>query len=200
MKHLHLVGLLLLSFPCLLLCAGIRREAEALVKWKASLASADESLEPWSLANSTSLCTWTHITCDLAGHITKLEFDLTNLSGTLDELDFSAFPHMEELIMFGNGLHGTVPAGIGNLMSLVELHISLNPYLTGAIPRSIGQLKHLASLKLISSLGLAGTLPEEIGNLTSLEALTITSVTLTGSIPPTIGMLTKLRVLSLGTI
>ncbi|VAH83256.1 unnamed protein product [Triticum turgidum subsp. durum] len=163
MKHLHLVGLLLLSFPCLLLCAGIRREAEALVKWKASLASADESLEPWSLANSTSLCTWTHITCDLAGHITKLEFDLTNLSGTLDELDFSAFPHMEELIMFGNGLHGTVPAGIGNLMSLVELHISLNPYLT------------------------------EIGNLTSLEALTITSVTLTGSIPPTIGMLTKLR-------
>nr|CDM85558.1 unnamed protein product [Triticum aestivum] len=173
MKHLHLVGLLLLSCPCLLLCAvtpvvaGIRREAEALVKWKASLAGAHKSLGQWSLANSTSLCRWTYITCDSAGHITVLQLVHANLSGTLDELDFSAFPHMEKLIMFGNGLHGTIPAGIGNLTSLVVLDLGENPYL------------------------------REIGNLTSLEALGINSVTLTGSIPPTIGMLTKLRSLGL---
>ncbi|XP_037418226.1 probable leucine-rich repeat receptor-like protein kinase At1g35710 [Triticum dicoccoides] len=201
MKHLHPVGLLL-SCSCLLLCAvalvraDTRREAEALVRWKASLTSADESLGPWSLANFTSLCRWTHITCDSAGHILGLDLEGAILNGTLDKFDFSAFPHMERLILDHNSLYGTIPAGIGNLTSLVVLNISWNPYLGGAIPRSIGQLKHLAVLQL-SGLGLNGMLPQEIGNLTSLEELYLDWITLTGSIPQTIGMLMKLRVLSL---
>ncbi|VAH83248.1 unnamed protein product [Triticum turgidum subsp. durum] len=201
MKHLHPVGLLL-SCSCLLLCAvalvrvDTRREAEALVRWKASLAGADESLGPWSLANSTSLCSWTHITCDSARHIIGLNLIQTNLSGTLDELDFSAFPHLRRLILIQNGLIGTIPAGIGNLTSLVTLRIMRNPYLRGGIPRSIGQLKQLVDLQL-EALGLDGTLPEEIGNLTSLIVLDINLVNLAGSIPPTIGMLMQLGQLSL---
>ncbi|VAH83258.1 unnamed protein product [Triticum turgidum subsp. durum] len=203
MKHLHPLGLLLLYCSCLLLCAimpvvaSIRREAEALVKWKASLDGADESLGPRSLENSTSLCKWTHIICDPAGHITELDLDRAGLNGTLDELDFSAFPQLKRLTFSHNDLYGKIPAGIGNLTSLVELAISYNPYLRGAIPRSIGQLKHLSFLEMIG-LGLGGTLPEEIGNLTSLDVLNLNSNTLTGSIPSTIGMLTKLRLLNLG--
>uniref|UniRef100_A0A453G8S7 Leucine-rich repeat-containing N-terminal plant-type domain-containing protein n=1 Tax=Aegilops tauschii subsp. strangulata TaxID=200361 RepID=A0A453G8S7_AEGTS len=167
MKHLHLVGLLLLSCTCPLLCAA-QREAAALVRWKASLdGAADRSLGPWSMANSTRLCRWRYITCDSAGHLTEL-----NLGGA------------------------TLNAGIGNLTSLVVLRILDNPSLRGAIPRTIGQLKHLAVLEL-DCLGLGGSLPEEIGNLTSLENLNLNLVVLTGSIPPTIGMLVKLRVLDL---
>ncbi|XP_047070181.1 LRR receptor-like serine/threonine-protein kinase FLS2 [Lolium rigidum] len=201
MKLIHPVGLVLLS--CFfLLCAvvpvraDLRREAEALVNWKASLASADESLGSWSLANSTNLCRWSGIICDSAGHIAKLNLWNASLNGTLDQLDFSAFPHLKELSFGHNGLHGTIPAGIGNLTSLVVLQITDSPYLRGAIPRSIGQLKHLALLNL-AFLGLDGTLPEEVGNLTSLEELSLNSVTLTGSIPLTIGMLVKLGFLNL---
>ncbi|XP_051215340.1 uncharacterized protein [Lolium perenne] len=201
MKLIHPAGLVLLS--CIfLLCAvvpvraDLRREAEALVNWKASLASAHESLGSWSLANSINLCRWSGIRCDSAGHIAELYLWNASLNGTLDELDFSAFPHLKELSFGHNGLHGTIPAGIGNLTSLVVLQITDSPYLRGAIPRSIGQLKHLALLNLVF-LGLDGTLPEEVGNLTSLEELSLNSVTLTGSIPLTIGMLVKLGVLDL---
>ncbi|KAM0931197.1 hypothetical protein ACQ4PT_000301 [Festuca glaucescens] len=202
MKHLHPVGLLLLSCTCLLLCffapvrAGIQREAEALVNWKASLGGADESLGPWSMANSTSLCKWTHISCNSIGHIRELDLSGASLNGTLDDFDFSAFPRLKKLIMYQNGLYGTIPAGIGNLTSLVVLRIFSNPYLRGAIPCSIAGLKHLGVLEL-AHLGLDGTLPEEIGNLTSLEELHLDSITLTGSIPLTIGMLTELRLLRL---
>ncbi|KAK1599846.1 hypothetical protein QYE76_016377 [Lolium multiflorum] len=197
-------SLFLLSCTCLQLSAaaparaGISREAEALVNWKASLVSADESLGSWSLANSTSLCSWAYITCDPAKHITGLDLTIVTLNGTLDEFDFSAFSRLKKLTLFQNGgLYGTIPPGIGNLTSLIVLQIKGNPYLRGGIPRSIGQLKHLVVLEM-SGLGLDGRLPEEIGNLTSLEELQLNFVTLTGSIPPTIGMLQKLRMLSFG--
>uniref|UniRef100_A0ACD5TSQ4 Uncharacterized protein n=1 Tax=Avena sativa TaxID=4498 RepID=A0ACD5TSQ4_AVESA len=198
MKIIDLVGLLPL-YCILLLCAvpparaHIQGEAEALVSWKASLASADEILGSWSLANSASLCRWPRITCDLeVGHITELDLLDVSLNGTLDELDFSAFPHLKKLRLDNNGLHGTIPTGIGNLTSLVTLRIMDNPNLRGTIPHSIGQLTHLTILYL-DILGLDSTIPQEIGNLTSLEELHMSSVKLTGSIPRTIGMLKKLR-------
>uniref|UniRef100_A0ACD5WJ11 Uncharacterized protein n=1 Tax=Avena sativa TaxID=4498 RepID=A0ACD5WJ11_AVESA len=199
MKDLRHVPFFLLSCTCLLLCAAtpvradIRREAEALVNWKASLAGSHESLGSWSLANSTRLCKWTHILCNSDGHISKLDLSGASLNGTLDRFDFWAFPHLEFLDLSQNDLYGIIPPGIGNLTSLVELYI-FNNSLRGAIPRSIGQLKHLAVLEL-SYLELDGSLPEEIGNMTSLEVLYISSTTLTGSIPLTIGMLVKLQVL-----
>ncbi|XP_037407846.1 MDIS1-interacting receptor like kinase 2-like [Triticum dicoccoides] len=149
------------------------------------------------MANSTSLCRSTQITCDQAGHVIELDLAYTSLNGTLDKLDFSAFPHLSSLTLIRNGLFGTIPAGIGNLTSLVRLRIMENPYLRGRIPHSIGQLKQLSHLQL-EALGLDSTLPQEIGNLTSLISLTINLATLAGSIPPTIGMLMKLRELSLG--
>ncbi|XP_037416840.1 MDIS1-interacting receptor like kinase 2-like [Triticum dicoccoides] len=200
MKRLHSACFVLLPYTYLLLHAAapvradIRREAEALVKWKASLAGADD-LGSWSLANSTRLCNWTCITCDSARHVRRLDISLASLNGTLDEFDFSAFPHLKELLLINSDLHGTIPAGFGNLTSLVKLDIG-KTNLRGRIPRSIRQLKHLAELYMVD-LGLDGTLPEEIGNLTNLKELHLSALSLTGPIPPTIGMLRKLRVLSL---
>ncbi|KAM3369584.1 hypothetical protein ACQJBY_017467 [Aegilops geniculata] len=199
MKHL------LLSCTCLLLCAivtpasaDIRREAEALLSWKASLDGADESLSSWSLANSTGVCHWMYISCNLAGSsIIELNISGVSLNGTLDKLDFSAFPNLKKLILFQNGLYGNIPEGISNLTSLVQLQISSNWYVTGTIPRGIGRLKQLTELQL-GGLGLEGaTLPEEIGNLTSLTKVALYSINLTGSIPLTFGRLKKLRLLNL---
>lgn len=199
MKHL------LLSCTCLILCAvvtpvsaDIRREAGALLSWKASLAGADESLSSWSLANSTGVCHWMHISCNSArSTIIKLNISGASLNGTLDKFDFSAFPNLKKLMLFQNGLYGNIPEGIGDLTSLVWLRISSNWYITGTIPRGIGRLKQLTELQL-GGLGLDGVaLPEEIGNLTSLTKLTLYSVSLTGSIPLTFGRLKNLRLLNL---
>ncbi|KAL6641067.1 hypothetical protein ACP70R_019248 [Stipagrostis hirtigluma subsp. patula] len=208
MKHIiSLHGLLLLSSFISLLpsaavpatAAGGRREAEALLKWKASLAGGgDESLSSWTLAtnSTTSPCSWAFVGCSLAGDVTGLRVSNAGLNGTLAGLDFSAFPRLETLQLEGNGLYGTIPEGIANLTSLAFLRISVDHGVTGPIPRSIGQLKQLAELHL-DSLGLNGTIPDEIGNLTSLQQLVLSSNSLTGSIPATVGRLQKLTWLGL---
>ncbi|XP_062200460.1 LRR receptor-like serine/threonine-protein kinase FLS2 [Phragmites australis] len=204
MKHLHHHSLLLLSCIPLLLCAvvpvatGGRREAQALLKWKATLAGGRESLSSWSLAvNSTSPCNWMFVICNSAGDVIKLLISEASLNGTLAGLDFSAFPHLEVLDMESNDLYGSIPEGIGNLTSLTSLRIMYDPHLTGEIPRNIGKLKQLVELQL-QSLGLNGAIPPEIGNLTSLEELSLGGNSLTGSIPPTIGNMTELHVMDLG--
>ncbi|CAL4933645.1 unnamed protein product [Urochloa decumbens] len=204
MKPLHFYSLLLL--PCIsLLCAAVPviaggwREARALLKWKASLAGVDETLSSWNLsANSTrsSPCNWAFIACNTAGEVTKLSINYVSVNGTLAELDFSAFPRLETLLLEQNDLYGTIPEGIGNLTSLTLLRIMNNKRLTGSIPRSIGQLKQLVVLDL-GILGLDGAIPAEIGNLTRLEDLSLGGNSLTGSIPPEIGRLEKVTSLYL---
>ncbi|XP_025795381.1 probable leucine-rich repeat receptor-like protein kinase At1g35710 [Panicum hallii] len=213
MNHLHLHGLLLLPCIPLLLCAaapviagGGRREAQALLRWKASLAGVDdyESLSSWNLAanstatTTTSPCGWAFVACNTAGDVTELSLSNVVLNGTLAGLDFSALPRLETLVLEQNYyLHGTIPEGIGNSTSLALLRITSNKHLTGSIPRSIGKLKQLAALDL-GSLGLVGAIPVEIANLTRLEDLRLDGNSLTGSIPPEIGRLEKVRSLYLG--
>lgn len=195
MKHLHLHSLLL-SCISLLRCAvvpaadgGRRREARALLKWKASLGGGDTYLSSWT-ANSSGPCSWDFITCDSAGDVTGLNITGTDASqdldaglrGTLAALDFSPFPRLNTLQLSQNNLYGAIPEGIGNLTSLVSLNISFD-FLTGPIPRSIGQLERLRVLAL-QFLLLQGRIPDEIGNLTSLELLQLTHNALTGSVIP----------------
>nr|CAB3503984.1 unnamed protein product [Digitaria exilis] len=199
MTHLH--GLLLL-LPCIALLlgavipaiAGGQREAEALLKWKASLTDSDASLTSWSNATS-SPCNWAFVNCSSTGDVTALIIINARINGTLSGLDFSAFPHLEELVLEQNDLYGTIPEGIDNLTSLISLGMH-GQRLSGPIPRSIGQLKQLAHLQL-AYLELSGTIPIEIGNLTSLQEIQLSGNGLTGLIPTAIGKLEKLSSLDL---
>ncbi|OEL20984.1 putative leucine-rich repeat receptor-like protein kinase, partial [Dichanthelium oligosanthes] len=206
MMHLHLQGLLLLSCISLLLgavipaalAAGGHREAEALLRWKASLAGAEVPLSSWSLeaTNSTSSpCNWAFVGCSSTGDMTMLNITNASIKGTLAGLDFSAFPRLETLILGQNDLYGTIPEGIGNLTNLASLRM-YGQRLTGPIPRSIGQLKQLTVLQL-AYLELNGSIPGEVGNLTSLEEMLLAGNSLTGLIPPAIGRLEKLSSLDL---
>ncbi|CAL5093642.1 unnamed protein product [Urochloa decumbens] len=178
--------------------AGGQREADALLKWKASLTDAEASLSSWSLeANSTtSPCNWAFVGCSSTGDITALNITNARIKGTLAGLDFSAFPRLEDLVLGQNDLYGTIPEGIGNLTSLTSLRM-YGQRLSGSIPRSIGQLKQLENL-LLAYLELSGTIPVEIGNLTSLQDLHLAgNGGLAGLIPPAIGKLEKLSWLDL---
>ena len=67
----------------------------------------------------------------------------------------------------GNHLQGTIPDIIGELDSLVELHLGYNEKLTGTLPASIGKLTKLNYLS-IPFTGLSGEPPSSLQNLTSL--------------------------------
>ncbi|RLM80027.1 putative receptor-like protein kinase [Panicum miliaceum] len=114
----------------------------------------------------------------------KLPSSLANMSTSL-----------QQLRMFGNGMSGAIPSGLGNLISLEMINIGQN-LLSGVIPESIGALTRLNRLFLDSN-NLSGLLPSSIGNLTSLTELDASINSLEGPIPSSIGNLGELLVLAL---
>ncbi|GMN75399.1 hypothetical protein TIFTF001_056418, partial [Ficus carica] len=108
--------LLLLTLLPLKITSSPRTQAEALVKWKNSLSSADPSLSSWSLSNVNNLCNWTSIVCgDSTGEVSQIHLSSLNLTGTLDEFDFSQFRNLTAFNLNNNNLLGTIPPAIGNL-------------------------------------------------------------------------------------
>ena len=93
-------------------------------------------------------------------------------------------------------LNGTIPAELGNLTDLRELHLSFNQ-LTGAIPAELGNLANLRGLYLNAN-HLTGEMPMELGNLANLEDLRLSNNNLTGEIPVELGNLANLTQLELG--
>ena len=98
-----------------------------------------------------------------------------------------------KLELFMVGLTGAVPAEIGQLASLRQLHLSHNRLTS--LPAEIGQLTSLMGLYLNGNQ--LTSLPAEMGQLTSLETLHLYINQLT-SVPAEIGQLTALKELHLG--
>ena len=97
-----------------------------------------------------------------------------------------------ELNLVERGLTGAVPAEIGRLSALRELHLYGNQLTS--VPAEIGQLTSLRKLVLTNNQ--LTSVPAEIGQLTSLRELYLSSNELT-SVPAEIGQLASLELLSL---
>ncbi|XP_055808118.1 probable LRR receptor-like serine/threonine-protein kinase At3g47570 [Solanum dulcamara] len=129
------------------------------------------------LTNCTNLMVLSFATNDFRG---ELPYSITNLSTVL------------EIFSLGNNrIHGTLPAGIGNLISLTLLGMEGN-YLNGSVPEAIGKLEYLERLYLNGN-AFSGKIPFSIGNLTRLGTLNLEENRLEGSIPPELG---KCKILS----
>lgn len=157
--------LLLLHVLCL--CSFLKfsstatTEAEALVKWKNTLST--HSLRSWSLTNTKSLCKWTGIICNVGGNISQINLSGANVTGTLDHLDFDAFPYLTVFNLSNNSFTGSIPSTIGNLSKLTFLDLSKNLF-NNVVPLEIGNLLELQYLTLGDN-NLNGTVPLQIGNL-----------------------------------
>ncbi|XP_013724542.3 probable LRR receptor-like serine/threonine-protein kinase At3g47570 [Brassica napus] len=103
-----------------------------------------------------------------------LPTSITNLSTNLWKLDLGT-----------NFIFGTIPYGIGNLVSLQKLVLREN-LLTGPLPSSIGKLSRLVFLNLTSN-RMSGEIPSSIGNITWLEKLNLSNNSFEGTIPPSLG-------------
>ncbi len=96
----------------------------------------------------------------------------------------------------GNGLAGTIPAGLGNLDSLETLELGRNE-LTGALPASLGELSNLRRVSLWGN-AFTGEIPASLRNLSRLEFLNLSGNGLTGPAPAWLGDLRRLWLLWLG--
>mmetsp|Transcript_13745 Transcript_13745/g.29352 ORF Transcript_13745/g.29352 Transcript_13745/m.29352 type:complete len:255 (-) Transcript_13745:300-1064(-) len=94
-----------------------------------------------------------------------------------------------------DGLTGTIPTRIGELIKLTRLHL-YSTNLDGPIPTEIGKLTDLKDVELDNN-SLSGTIPTEVGELTKLTQLYLYRNNLTGTIPTEIGKLTLLTELYL---
>ena len=98
---------------------------------------------------------------------------------------------VESLSLSGNGLSGTIPAELGNLLHFTDqLQLNSN-LLTGPIPPELGNLTELQELTLNSN-RLSGPIPPELGRMTRLAWLYLYDNTLTGSVPAELGLLPSL--------
>ena len=100
-----------------------------------------------------------------------------------------------EVSLLDHGLTGEIPAELGNLDGLVELHLGLNE-LSGRIPPELGNLSSLEVLHLWSN-ELEGEIPAELGSLSELKELHLWYNFLSGPIPSQLGNLSELDELHL---
>ncbi|KAL9382734.1 hypothetical protein Peur_025769 [Populus x canadensis] len=176
---------------------GNNTEAEALLKWKASLDNRSQSLLS-SWVGISPCINWIGITCGNSGSVTNLSLADFGLRGTLYDFNFSSFRNLFVLDLQNNSLSGTIPHEIGKmtlLKSLNQLDLSYN-ILTGEIPYSIGNLRNLSLLHLIQN-QLSGCIPSSIGNMTMLVNVSLQQNNLIGLIPSSVGNLTSLSFLYL---
>ncbi|KAL8137157.1 hypothetical protein V2J09_003158 [Rumex salicifolius] len=197
--HFHTIYLLLffLLISCfqIQLSLAINQEAKALIQWKTSLHSQNQSfLSSWTLSTTTKQtpCHWLGVGCDTNGSVVRLNLTNVGLTGTLSSFNFSSLPNLAFLDLHDNNLFGNIPPLVSNLTKLKSLHLGYNQF-TGNIPHELGngRLKALKVLNLISN-HISGPIPHVLGNISSLSSLILGNNRLVGEIPSQLGRLRNL--------
>ncbi|PHU05327.1 hypothetical protein BC332_26149 [Capsicum chinense] len=124
-------------------------------------------------------------------HLMVLSFATNNFRGELPHSITNLSTVLEIFSLGNNRMHGTLPAGVGNLLSLTLLGMDGN-YLNGSVPETIGKLEYMENLYLNGN-AFSGKIPFSIGNLTRLTTLNLEENRLEGRIPPEFG---KCKILS----
>ncbi|XP_059300607.1 putative receptor-like protein kinase At3g47110 [Lycium ferocissimum] len=129
---------------------------------------------------------------NLSTTLTKLLIGNNGISGTIPG-EISNLVNLNVLNTQGTLINGSIPDSVGMLSNLKNLHMESNR-LTGNIPSSLGNIRGLLYIYLQDN-SLEGTIPSSLGNCTSLITLDISQNKLSGSIPKQVIALSSLSVL-----
>ncbi|XP_068338477.1 probable LRR receptor-like serine/threonine-protein kinase At3g47570 [Pyrus communis] len=124
-----------------------------------------------------------------------LIIDDNNFGGTLPMSISNLSTKLEMFWVQYNQIYGSIPSGIGNLVSLESLRWGDNSF-TGNIPSDMGKLSNLGIL-FIGRNKLSGNIPSSLRNLTKLIKLALDENYLEGSIPSGLGECHGLQSLNL---
>ncbi|KAI5559726.1 hypothetical protein BDE02_17G132500 [Populus trichocarpa] len=124
-----------------------------------------------------------------------LAIDGNNFGGVLPGIISNFSTKLKKMTFGRNQIQGSIPDGIGNLISLDTLGLERN-HLTGSIPNSIGKLQNLVEF-VLSENKLSGSIPSSLGNITSLMQINFHQNSLQGSIPASLGNCRNLLLLGL---
>ncbi|HET9209039.1 MAG TPA: leucine-rich repeat domain-containing protein [Thermoanaerobaculia bacterium] len=148
----------------------------------------------WLGAKGTE-CSWAGVQCNQDGtSVVGLSLSENGLKGTLPAT-LSNLVNLQSLDLEGNAVSGALPKTLGRLANLRTLYLGLNQ-ISGALPRELGSLAKLQVLDLPFN-KLTGSLPPELGNLASLQILNLGGNQISGSIPVQLGNLRSLIYLDL---
>ena len=138
---------------------------------------------------------WYGVICDQSESISQLHLGSNGLFGTVPA-ELGNLVSLQSLsLSWNHRLHGSIPSTLGNLSDLRLLGLDANNF-SGSIPAEFGKLTKLQSLDMWHN-NLSGSIPAELGNLVNLTSLDLSDNHLSGSIPAELGNLVKLRSLLL---
>ncbi|XP_007207989.2 probable LRR receptor-like serine/threonine-protein kinase At3g47570 [Prunus persica] len=130
-----------------------------------------------------------------ARELRKLVMTNNNFGGSLPTSISNLSTKLEFFLVQKNRIDGSIPAGLGNLISMEALAMYENS-LTGNIPTDIGKLANLVEFD-ISMNKLSGSIPSSLGDLTKLSRLYLEGNYLQGFIPSSLGECHGLQLLDL---
>ena len=136
-----------------------------------------------------SVAAWSGVSIDGDGRVTGLDLSERGLSGELPAA-LGSLTSLAELHLHSNQLGGDIPSTLGNLTNLEELTLNDNQ-LGGELAAELSKLTGLTKLHLHSN-QLGGNLPAGLGSFSGLAELSVHSNRLSGPIPADLGNLGKL--------
>ena len=143
---------------------------------------------------SESLDMWHGVGTGFGNLVARLFLQNNQISGEIPA-ELGNLAGLTNLHLSNNQISGEIPAELGNLAGLTNLHLS-NNQISGEIPAELGNLTGLTNLYL-SNNQISGEIPAELGNLTGLTNLYLNRNQISGEIPTELGNLTGLTKLHL---
>jgi Leucine-rich repeat (LRR) protein len=161
----------------------------------------NQDLRTLNLSNNLNLYPWEFPLNNLASSgptsLESLDFEATNMMGSLDPNTFHSFPNLHTFIISHNKMHGSLPQSLGkSAVRYLRLNNQGGEYVFSGTIDVISSMSNLSQAWLHNN-SFTDRIPN-MSNCINLSDLQLQSNLLIGLIPPSLLALPSLSIISLG--